>query len=210
MDSINKIQNSIKYWYIPFVIGLLFVFIGGYCLFSPYDSYLMLAKVTGYAIILSGLIEIFVTFQKIKENGNWQWSLIFGLSELAIGFIIVNRPEISVVVLSIFVAYMVFIRSINAISNALELKTLGVKDWWMALILGLLGIVLSYILIDNPKLAGNTVAFWIGIGLIISGIVSIYISFKFKNLKKMTNKIPSELKDKWDAINNEIQTRLKQ
>ena len=136
--------------------------------------------------------------------------MISGVSELAIGFVIINRPEISFVFLSIFVAFMVFLRSLNAISNAIELRSIGVTDWWVLLLLGLFGILLAYILIDNPKLAGKTVAFWIGLGLILAGAFSVYLAIKLKKLEKISQKISSELKDKWDAINNEIQTKLKE
>jgi uncharacterized membrane protein HdeD (DUF308 family) len=84
------------------------------------------------------------------------------------------------------------------------------KDWWFLVVLGVFGIVLSYILIDNPKLAGQTVAFWIGIGLILVGGFGIYFSLKLRSLKKMSEKIPSELKDKWDAVHNEIKTKLRE
>ena len=210
MNSLKTIQNSVKNWYFPLIIGLLFIFIGVYCLFFSYDTFATLSKILGFSIIISGFIEIYITFQKIKENANWQWTMISGVSELAIGFVIINRPEISFVFLSVFVAFMFFLRSLNAISNAIELRTIGVKDWWVLLLLGLFGILLAYILIDNPKLAGQTVAFWIGLGLILVGAFSAYLAIKLKNLKKISKKVSSELNDKWDAINDEIQTKLKE
>ena len=141
VNSIKIIQNSVKNWYVSLIIGLLFIIIGVYCLFFSYDTFAMLSKILGFSIIISGLIEIYMTFQKIKESASWQWSMISGLSELAIGFVIVNRPEISFVFLSIFVAFMVFLRSLNAISNAIELRAIGMKNWWVLLLLGLAGIL---------------------------------------------------------------------
>jgi uncharacterized membrane protein HdeD (DUF308 family) len=210
VNSIKIIRNSSKNWYIPFIIGLIFALIGIYCVFFSYESYNTLSKILGFSIVFSGVIEIYGTIKKIKEDTPWQWSMISGLSEIAIGFILVNRPEISFVLLSIFVAFMVFLRSLNALINAIELRTIGMKDWWFLVVLGVFGIVLSYILIDNPKLAGQTVAFWIGIGLILVGGFGIYFSLKLRSLKKMSEKIPSELKDKWDAVHNEIKTKLRE
>lgn len=210
VNSIKIIRNSSKNWYIPFVIGLIFALLGLYCVFFSYESYNTLSKILGFSIVFSGLIEIYGIIKKIKAEAPWQWDLISGLSEVAIGFILVNRPEISFALLSIFVAFMVFIRSINALINAIELRTIGIKDWWFLLVLGIFGIALSYILIDNPQLAGQTVAFWIGIGLVLVGGFGIYFSLKLRSLKKMSKKIPSELKDKWDAVQEEIKTKLRE
>ena len=74
--------------------------------------------------------------------------------------------------------------------------------------MGLLGISFSYILINNPKLAGKAVVFWIGIAFIALGVLSAFLSFKFRKLRTISEKIGSELKNKWDVINEEINMKI--
>lgn len=69
--------------------------------------------------------------------------------------------------------------------------------------------IFSYILIKNQKLAGKTVAFWVGIAFIAIGILSIFLLFKLKKMKTIPPKIGSEIKNKWEAINVEINVKLK-
>ncbi len=207
-NSLKIIQNSVKNWYKPLILGLIFIFTGVYCLFNTAETYLLLSKILAYSIIASGLIEILLIFRRIKEKSDWQWSLVFGLTELAIGYILIRNPEISFITLSFIVAFMILIRSLSAIANSLELRTLGITNWWVLSILGIIGVIISFILINNPKLAGMTVAFWIGLALIVVGLFSVFLSLKFRNIKKEAKKIPTELKNKWSTLNNEIKEKL--
>jgi len=207
-NSLKTIQDSVKHWYVPLILGLIFICTGLYCLFNTGETYTVFSKVLAYSIMASGLIEIFFIFSKIKEETDWKWSLVFGLTELAIGYILISNPAISFVVLSIIVAFMVLIRSLSAIANSIELRTLGTEDWWVLSVLGVIGVIMSFILINNPKLAGMTVAFWIGLALIMLGLFSVFISLKFRKLNKAAKKIPAELKSKWSTLNSEIKEKL--
>lgn len=207
-NSLKTIQDSVKHWYVPLILGLIFVCTGLYCLFNTGETYTVFSKVLAYSIMASGLIEILFIFSKIKEETDWKWSLVFGLTELAIGYILISNPAISFVVLSIVVAFMVLIRSLSAIANSIELRTLGTTDWWVLTVFGVIGVIMSFILINNPKLAGMTVAFWIGLALILLGLFSVFLSLKFRKIKKAANKIPADLKNKWSSLNNEIKEKL--
>jgi uncharacterized membrane protein HdeD (DUF308 family) len=207
-NSLKTIQDSVKHWYAPLILGLIFIFTGIYCLFNTGETYTVLSQVLAYSIMISGLIEILFLYSKIKEGSNWQWALVFGLTELAIGFILFRNPEISFVFLSIVVAFMVLIRSLSAIGKSIELRTLGTKDWWVLSALGVIGVIMAFILMNNPQLAGMTVAFWIGLALIMLGMFSVFLSLKFRKIKKAAKKIPAELKSKWSTLNNEIKEKL--
>ncbi|BAO77584.1 HdeD family acid-resistance protein [Winogradskyella sp. PG-2] len=208
MKNIKLIQDAVDTWYIPLIFGLIFVFLGVYCTFFSEDTFLTLSKIIGYAVLVSSLIELYVILAHKKKKVTSQGSLMFAFIDLAIALILISRPQISFIVLSILIAMVVFVRSIYTIFRSFDLKAVGVNDWWLALLMGLIGIALSYILINNPKLAGKTVAFWIGIAFVATGVLSVFISFKLRKLRAVSDKIGSELRIKWDAINEEINEKL--
>lgn len=208
MKNIKLIQDAVDTWYIPLIFGLIFVFLGVYCTFFSEDTFLTLSKIIGYAVLVSSLIELYVILAHKKKKVTSQGSLMFAFIDLAIALILISRPQISFIVLSILIAMVVFMRSIYTIFRSFDLKAVGVNDWWLALLMGLIGIALSYILINNPKLAGKTVAFWIGIAFVATGVLSVFISFKLRKLRAVSDKIGSELRLKWDAINEEINEKL--
>ena len=122
---------------------------------------------------------------------NWGWKFVFGLLTLAIGIVLMNDVEISLITLPFYAAFVILLRSFRAIVISLDIKRLGSKDWGNLLVIGALGTITGLILLLHPILAGLTVVMWAGIGLIIVGLFSAYFSLKLRKLhtigKELTN-----------------------
>tara|TARA_B110001450_G_C17409724_1_gene395255 strand:+ start:13 stop:654 length:642 start_codon:yes stop_codon:yes gene_type:complete len=209
MSNILKlVNNTVKHWYIPLIVGLLFSGIGTYSMLSPLNSYKTLAMIFSFSFLLSGVSEILFSLSNKKEIDNWGWTLTFGVLTFILGLLLVLNPEIPMKTLPIYIGFIVLFRSIMGISYAIELKNYGVKDWKNLLIIGILGLVLAFILIWNPLLAGMTIMFWIGIAIVAAGIFSIYLAFKLKKINEMPNKISNELKGRYQTIRQELNEEI--
>ncbi|MCH4553773.1 HdeD family acid-resistance protein [Aestuariibaculum lutulentum] len=205
---LKTIRNSVKHWYIPLIVGLLFAGLGIYALMSPVESFLALAFMFSLSFIFSGIGEITFAMANKDEMDNWGWNLAFGIMTFLIGILLMSKPEISLVTLSFYIGFLMLFRSMMGISYALELKQYGVSDWTKLMIVSVLGVVFSFILIWNPVLAGMTIIFWIGLTLIVVGAFSIYLSIKLKKLNAMPGKISDELKSRYDAIKKEMHDEM--
>lgn len=64
-------MKSIKYWYIPLIIGILFILIGGYVFTVPLETYVTLSTLFSISFIVSGLFDIFFSIQNQKILGGW-------------------------------------------------------------------------------------------------------------------------------------------
>jgi uncharacterized membrane protein HdeD (DUF308 family) len=209
MSNILKlVNNTVKHWYIPLIVGLLFSGIGIYSMLSPLNSYKTLAMIFSFSFLLSGVSEILFSLSNKKEIDNWGWTLTFGVLTFILGLLLVLNPEIPMKTLPIYIGFIVLFRSIMGISYAIELKNYAVKDWKNLLIIGILGLVLAFILIWNPLLAGMTIMFWIGIAIVAAGIFSIYLAFKLKKINEMPNKISNELKGRYQTIRQELNEEI--
>ena len=206
----KTIRNSIKYWYIPLIVGLLFIGVGIYTFMSPIESYSALSTIFSVSFLFIGLSEIFFSIANRDEIDNWGWTLIFGIFTFVLGVLLVMNPAISMTTLPIYVGFLVLFRSIGGISFAIELKNNGILDWGNLMLIGVLGVLFSFLLLWNPFFAGITIVFWTGLSLISGGIFSIYLSLKLKKINAITSEISSGLKNKHDAIKQEIQEELKQ
>lgn len=60
---------------------------------------------------------------------------------------------------------------------SLELRKHGASDWGVLLLVGILGLILTFILLWNPAFAGMTVVFYTALAFIMVGIFQIYLSF---------------------------------
>jgi len=209
-NFLKTVTNTVKHWYIPLVVGLIFIGIGIYTLMSPLESYLTLSIIFSLSFLFSGLFETIFSISNRNEIDNWGWTLAFGILTFLLGVLLIMNPVISITTLPLYVGFIVLFRSIMGISYALELKNYGVLDWGNLMAIGILGLIFSLILIWNPLFAGFSIVLWTGLTLISGGVFSLYLSLKLKKIKDMPSKISKDLKDKYNAIKREIQNELKQ
>ncbi len=200
----KTIKSSIRHWYIPLLVGVIFIGIGIYTFMSPLESYLALALLFTISFLVSGLAEIIFSISNRREIDNWGWTLIFGLLTFILGVLLLLNPAISLITLTFYVGFLLLFRSVGGISYSIELKNYGILNWGYLMTIGILGVLFSFFLIWNPLFAGMTLVFWTGMAFISAGVFSIYLSLQLRKLKS----IPSKLKSKYDAINEEIKNEL--
>lgn len=209
MKALKTVRNSVKNWYILLIVGLIFLAGGIYSFVSPAGSFLALALFFGYSFLISGVMEVVFSISNRKELENWGWTLIFGLITFLVGLLLLARPEITMLTLSFSLGFLVLFRSIGAIGFALDLKDYDDNSGWgTILVLGILGVLFSFLLLWNPAFAGATIAFWIGLTLTVAGVFSIYLALKLRKLKGASQKISSELMERFQGIEEEIRKEL--
>ncbi|HRX28447.1 MAG TPA: DUF308 domain-containing protein [Saprospiraceae bacterium] len=182
-NFMKTVTNSVKNWWIPLLIGLLFVGTGIYTFMSPVESYVALSFVFAISFLVSGIMEIVFAIGNKDEMDHWGWALVFGILTLIIGGMLVAQPEMSMLTLPLYVGFLILFRSILAIGTALDLKNYGVLDWGNLMVLGVLGVIFSFIMLFNPPFAGMTIVVWTGLAFLAIGVGSIYLAFKLKKLK---------------------------
>jgi uncharacterized membrane protein HdeD (DUF308 family) len=209
MQGIKTVRNSVKHWYILLIVGLIFLAGGIYSFVSPENSFLALALFFGWSFVISGAIEIVFSISNRDELENWGWTLIFGIITFLVGVLLIAKPGITELILAFSLGFLVLFRSIGAISFALDLKNYEDNSGWGTLLaFGILGVLFSFLLLWNPSFAGMTIVFWIGLALISAGIFSIYLSLKLRKLKGVGTKISTELRDRFDKVQEEIKREL--
>ena len=188
-EIIKTVKSTIKHWYMPLIIGLMFVAVGLWTLFEPLTSYMGLAWLFIISFIVSGVLEIYFAIANKEELDHWGWELANGIFSLAIGIIMFLKPELSILTLPMYIGFIVLFRSIMAISSSIELKKYGVLDWGNLMGIGILGTIFAFILLWNPLFAGLSLVAWTGISLITIGGYGIYFAIKLKKLKDINNEI---------------------
>jgi len=187
--SMEQIKSAVKYWWVPLLVGILFIVSGIYTLMTPTETFLVLTVFFSVSFLVSGIFEVFFALSARDSLEGWGWLLVYGLINLVVGMILINNPEISVATLPIFIGLLVMFRAITAIGSSMDLKRNGVSDWSYLLILGILGIIFSFILIRNPGFVGLSLGVWVAIALITIGIAAAFFSFRLKDLHTTAKKI---------------------
>ena len=221
MSSITRnifgtINKTINHWYIPLVVGIIFIATGIYTFVSPLESYAALAILFSISFIISGASEIAFSLLNKEVLNNWGWFLVLGILTLIVGVLLFVNPAVSQATLLFYVGFLVLFRSISAVSHSFELKEYGFSNWGYLTAIAVIGIVFSFILLSyyliillsNPVLGGMTVVIWTGLALITSGCYSAYLAFKLKKLKDLPNKISNELRSRFNLVSQEINNVL--
>lgn len=180
----DVIENTLKYWYIPLILGLIFIGLGAWVFATPVGSFLTLAILFSLGFIVTGALETFYAVSNRKDLRNWGWYLIGGIFGLIIGIHLVSRPGLSALILSFYIGFWMLFRSVMTISTSIDLKDSGEKKWGWILVLGISGIIFSLLLLWNPVLTGITVVLWTGFGFITLGLFHIILSFRIRKFKK--------------------------
>ncbi|MBN9088128.1 MAG: HdeD family acid-resistance protein [Reyranella sp.] len=104
------------------LLGAIYVFAGFVCLQDPFQAATILTLLLGIALILGGLVRIFLA-TRMRQGTPWGWVVFSGLISVLLGLIIVSHwPVSSFFVLGIFLGVdLIFIGS-GWISVALALK----------------------------------------------------------------------------------------
>ena len=183
--NVNPVAGTAKYWYLPLITGIIFILIGVWVFRTPLASYITLAMLFSVTFLITGIIEIVYAIFNRKGIENWGWWLAGGLIDFVIGVLLISKPQISLVILPIYIGFGILFRSIIAIGWSIELKRQKILDWGNLLLIGILGSILSFIMLWNPLFAGMTLVIYTALAFVIIGIFQMYLAMRLRKIKKV-------------------------
>lgn len=201
---LNSIRNSIKHWYIPLLVGILFVIVSIVAFTSPLSSLITLSIFFALSFLFGGLSEVIFSIANRNRLDNWGWSLAFGIITFIIGISLVMHPGLSIRVLAFYIGFLLLFRSISSISFAIDVKKYGSKNGGGLLIFGILGAIVSFILIWNPVFAGLSIVILVALSFLFAGLFSIFLSFQLRKLHKLSKEVSPQIQEKIERLKEEI------
>lgn len=205
-EFLKPIKKSAKRWYLPVITGVILILIALWTFGNPAKSYVGLSLLFSISFFVSGVLEIIFSISHKRQLDN---SLVLGIITLIIGILLLLNPEISMIGLALYIGFLILFRSFGAIGIVLDLKSYGESNWGALLVLGILGVLFSFILIWNPILGGLSIVIWTGITLFTGGFFSLLIGFKMRKVYKNWGKISNEIKSQYVDLENRIKDELK-
>ncbi len=205
----NLIKGTIKHWYIPLIIGLLFLVLGIYIFTTPVETYLTLSILFSLSFLISGLSDMIFSIQNRKGLPGWGWYLISGIISVLLGLYLIRYPGVSMVVLPFVVGFTMLFRSAYLLGFAFDLKSYGAANWGNLAIASILGMLLSFLLLANPIFTGMSLSILTAFTFIFIGISSMMLSFSLKKIKDHPQKISAQIRSRIEQLQNEIEQEIK-
>ncbi|MBX2953155.1 MAG: DUF308 domain-containing protein [Leadbetterella sp.] len=206
---LKTIRNTVKYWYVPAIIGVLFIVVGVSSFGTLEKTYLALASLFSYSFLFSGVLEIWFSVENRKELEGWGWYLASGILTLLIGILLIVHPALAAATLPLFVGFSLLFRAFQGLGFAFELRNYGILKWGNLAIVSILGIIFSFLLIANPIITGVSLVVLTSFAFIFVGINAIVLAFQLRKLKTLPGKLQNELKDKIENLKEEYYKNLK-
>jgi len=179
---VKTFSNSVKYWYLPLILGIVLIACGAYALVSPLSTYIALSLFFSISFIVSGVSEIAFSLANTDTLKSWGWYLVSGLLSLILGIYLVSAPGVSMSILPVVVAFALLFRAFLQLGFSFDLKDHGVKGWGYAAFLSVVGIIFCFVLLINPVFAGMSIVAFTAFSFLATGIASIVLSFRLKKL----------------------------
>ena len=179
----QTVEKITKYWYLPLILGVVFIAVGIFVFFTPVASFLTLATLFAFTFVIGGVLEIIYAVSNRDINDRWGWMLAGGLLDLFIGILLVTNPALSAVALPFYVGFALLFRAITGIAWAVELKREQQPNWGALMTISIIGLVLVLILLWNPVLLGLTVVVYTALALVTVGAANIARAIFLKRIR---------------------------
>ena len=165
-----------KNWYLVLIKGIIMVLLAVLLFNSPADSLLAYVLWVGIGFIISGIALIVQGISVKKSLDNWGWIVFEGVMDIFLGYILIAHPALTVSVIPVMIGFWAAFYGIFLIIDAFS----GTGGTVLKIIFGILILILANTIIFNPVAFGLTLAIWLGVILLFSGIYNIINSFSLK------------------------------
>ena len=169
--------------------ALICVILGIVLLIWPGQSTQVVCMILGIVLGGFGILQIILYLATREKTMVSHSMMMLGIVLAVIGVWIVLKPDTIIKAIPMIVGILIVIHGLHNAVQAIDLKKMQYDNWWVALLLSLLTIVLGVVLICNPFTVMDTVVRLIGAFLIYDGLSDMWILSRLFKTKKNHEKI---------------------
>ena len=121
----NEIQHSVKNWWTSLLLGIVYIIVALWLMFSPVSTYVALSIIFSVSMLISGILEIIFALSNRKGVPSWGWYIVGGLIDLVLGIYLIAYPMVSMEVIPFIIAfwltfYMEYVTPLDVDLTSLE------------------------------------------------------------------------------------------
>lgn len=181
---LEAVRSTVKFWWVSLLVGILALIVGIWSLTDPLTTLGALTIFFVASLFVSGVFDITFAISNRKILDGWGWTLTLGIISVIFSIVLLSRPIESLLVLVALAGFWVMFTSVASITGAVEMQRLGFRDWGWLLAFGILGVILSFLMIINPAFTSSMIVAIFAASMIFYGFVRIFYSFKLRKINK--------------------------
>ena len=178
------LRTFFKNWWILTLKGILMVAFAIFCFAYPGLAITSLALWFSLLLIADGVLSLVAVSLHWKDAED-KWLLVIeGALLIFLGMLLWRRPDVTLLLISMFIAIWAFLSGISRIAMAIQFRKEIEGEFWLALS-GLLYLVLGILVIARPVVAVASLAWLIGFVTLFLGGMMILFSLKVRKGKTL-------------------------
>ncbi len=166
-------------WWIVVLRGILAILFGLLAFAWPGLTLVTLVLLFGAYALVDGVFAIVTSITNWQEREDHWLLLLSGIAGIGIGIVTFRTPDITALVLLMFIAAWALVNGVLQVAAAIRLRRDIEGEFWLALS-GILSIVFAFLLWLFPGAGALGLIWLIGGYAIVLGVVLIALGFKLR------------------------------
>lgn len=142
----------------------------------PALSLSVLGIIVGIAFIVSGIVKLGGYLSRDLYQLAFQFDLAFGILLMALGAVILLRPENTMSFLCIILGTAILADGLFKIQTSIDARRFGLKTWRLILPLAILASTAGMILVLRPSQSARVLVTIMGVSLLAEGTLSLCVA----------------------------------
>ncbi|HWK74042.1 MAG TPA: HdeD family acid-resistance protein [Povalibacter sp.] len=175
------IEAASRNWWLIALRGVIAVLFGILAWIWPGITLLALVVLWGVYSFADGVLSLVTAF-RWRDSGKPLWALIVvGLAGIAAGIVAFVWPQITALVLLMFIAAWAIVIGIFQIVTAIRIRK-EIEGEWLLGLSGAVSLIFGLLMVANPGAGAIAVVWLIGVYAVFFGVLLIGLSWRLKSL----------------------------
>lgn len=178
LDPLDEdVRRFTRLWWLVVSLGVLSVVAGGIVIAKPSHSLKTLAVIVGIFVLLDGIAEFVLAFD--RRTANRGLVALLGLLDLVVGILLIRHPVTGVKAIALLLAIWLIAAGVVRVMIAFD--THG--DRLGRLVVAAIEIVFGIVIVADPNIGYATLAVLVGLAFIMNGLGMIAFGLLLRAVK---------------------------
>lgn len=155
------------------VVSSLLCVLGILLMIFPELSAEAIGVISGIMLLVFGAVKLVGYFSKDLYRLAFQYDLAFGILLIALGVMILIRPESLMAFICITLGLYILADGLFKIQIAAQAKRFGIRVWWLILIFAVAAAICGLVLMLRPGAGSRLLMVLLGLSLLSEGILNL-------------------------------------
>lgn len=178
-DPSDTLQAVGRSWGWVLAFGLLTLLLGILVVIDPSSSVIFVAVLVGIEFVISGIFRLVASFTHEAE-GHRIWWVLLGIVSIVVGVFLIRHLGVTISILPVVVGIFWIIQGVMEFFAAVANRDMPSRGWTM--FMGVVGLVAGIVLVSWPIQSIVTLAWVIGIFLVVYGLMTTFSAFQVRKL----------------------------